>query len=157
MMPLITRRSSTRRAPRRPLGSSGSTGPHSSSLSQKSCFRIKVASRSEALNHNSSRSRILIEYRPLVREEQVTSSGRNKVKGLVITEAGRKWLDGEDVAPKSGATPESATAEGATPERDVTQESKITPESNLTAGAFRDSSGGKRGPSNSLVKPPSKG
>jgi hypothetical protein len=93
----------------------------------------------------------------LVREEQVTSSGRNKVKGLVITEAGRKWLDGEDVAPKSDATPESATAEGATPERDVTQESKITPESNLTAGAFRDSSGGKRGPSNSLVKPPSKG
>ena len=43
-----------------------------------------------------------------VREAQVTGSGRNKVKGLVVTEKGRKWLDGE-VTLESEAAPERAS------------------------------------------------
>ena len=64
MIPLITRQSSTRRAPRLPRGNNGSIRPHSSLLSQYSCFLIKASPDSEALNHNSVRTGILIEYRP---------------------------------------------------------------------------------------------
>jgi hypothetical protein len=63
-MPLITRRSSTRWAPRRPFGNKGSIRRHSSSFSQKSALRIKASFESEALNHKPLRVGILIEYRP---------------------------------------------------------------------------------------------
>jgi len=50
MMPLITRRSSTRRAPGRFLGSNGSTLAHCASFNQKPLFMIHAPLFS-SLNH----------------------------------------------------------------------------------------------------------
>jgi len=64
MIPLITRRSLTRCAPRRPRGINGPIRFHSASLSQYNYLRIKASLDSETLNHNSDRAGILIEYGP---------------------------------------------------------------------------------------------
>jgi hypothetical protein len=49
-MPEITRRSSTRRAPHRPLGSNGSIRAHSVSLNQVNDLPINASTSAEALN-----------------------------------------------------------------------------------------------------------
>jgi hypothetical protein len=56
-IPLITRRSSTRCAPRRPRGSNGSIRAHSPSLSQVIPF-IASSPPNESLNHIPAEKRI---------------------------------------------------------------------------------------------------
>jgi hypothetical protein len=63
-MPEITRRSSTRRAPHRPLGSNGSIRAHSASLNQVSRLAIIASAPSRSFESAKSLNRKLIEYRP---------------------------------------------------------------------------------------------
>ena len=61
-MPEITRRSSTRRAPHRPLGSNGSIRAHSASLNQVSDLPISCLRISRSFESAKSLNRKLIEY-----------------------------------------------------------------------------------------------
>jgi len=62
-MPEITRRSSTRRAPHRPLGSNGSIRAHSVSLNQVSCLAIIASVPRGSFESANSLNRKPIEYR----------------------------------------------------------------------------------------------